>query len=156
MPLDYISLTSDVTSSLPPLPIAEMGPPVLTPLGKPLAECRVMLIGSAGVHLAGDPPFEPINDMSYRRIAQNTPADQLRVSHPSPIRGPGEADVNVVFPYHRLAELSAAGVIGGVTDFHLSILGAIKRLTELVMDMAPRMVDEARSAGADLALLVPL
>jgi len=156
MPLSYIWLTSDITSSLPPLPIAEMGPPVLMPLGHGLSQSKVILVGSAGIHLDHDPPFASINDLSYRRIPRDIAPEHLRLSHPSPIRGAGDEDVNVVFPYQRLDELAAAGVIGGVTDYHLSILGAIKKLTELVTDLAPRMADDAKAAGADIALLVPL
>lgn len=130
MPLSYIWLTSDITSSLPPLPIAAMGPPTLAPLSRDLSQSRVLLVGSAGVHLDHDPPFAPINDLSYRRIPRDTTVAHLRLSHPSPIRGAGDADVNMVFPYQRL--------------------------TELVTDLAPRMADDTKAAGADLALLVPL
>ena len=68
MAIGYIELMSGITSSLPPLPIAEMGTPALTPLGKPLRDCRVMVVSSAGVHLDADPPFKQDNDMSFRRI----------------------------------------------------------------------------------------
>lgn len=155
-PLRYADLSSSVTSSLPPLPIADMRAPVLSRLPKPLGEARIILVGSAGVHLADEPPFQPVNDLSFRRIPSDIPPERLRVSHPAPVRGPGAEDVNTVFPYLRLNELAQSGVIGGTTDHHLSILGAIKQLTELVTDLAPRMVDDARSAGADAALLVPL
>ena len=37
MPIRYAELMGEITG-LPPLPIAEMGPPVLTPLRKPLSE----------------------------------------------------------------------------------------------------------------------
>jgi beta-glucosidase-like glycosyl hydrolase len=43
-----------------------------------------------------------------------------------------------------------------VTAYHLSMLGAIKKLTELVTDMAPAMAAEARAAGADVVLHIPL
>ena len=132
MPLRYIELVNKVTSSLPPLPIAEMGPPVLTPLQKPLNQARVMILNSAGVHLKADPPFSSPNDMTFRRLPHATAAAGLLLSHPTPVRHPGEQDINVVYPYERLAELAAEGFIGGVTEYHLSMLGAIKKLRELV------------------------
>jgi D-proline reductase (dithiol) PrdB len=154
--LRYLDLAHAVTSSLPPLPVPEMGEPALMPLDRPLRESRVMIVSSAGVHLTSDEPFRPTNDMSYRRIPQAAAPESLKPSHPAPVRRPGEQDVNVVHPYLRLAELADEGFIGGVTDFHLSVLGAIKKLTELVTDMAPAMADTAKAAGADLVLLVPL
>jgi len=155
MPIRYAELMGEI-AGLPPLPIAEMGPPVLTPLNKPLSQARVMIVTSAGVHLEGDPPFQHPNDMTYRRIRQDTPPQRLAPSHPTPVRRPGQADINVVFPYQRLAELAKEGFIGGVTEYHLSMLGSIKKLRELVTEMAPRMAADAKAAGADVVLHTPL
>jgi D-proline reductase (dithiol) PrdB len=155
MPIRYAALMGQITG-LPALPIAEMGPPVLTSLRRPLGECTVMIVTSAGVHLKGTPPFQHPNDMSYRCIPQSAAVDQLEPSHPTPVRRPGQADINVVFPYQRLAELAREGVIGAVTAEHLSLLGSIKKLRALVTDMAPRMAADAKAAGADLVLHVPL
>jgi D-proline reductase (dithiol) PrdB len=155
VPIRYAELMGEITG-LPPLPIAEMGPPVLTPLRKPLREARVMIVTSAGVHLEGDAPFNHPNDMTFRRIPHATPAERLRPSHPTPVRRPGEADINVVFPYQRLDELTREGVIGGVTEYHLSMLGSIKLLRQLVTEMAPRMAADAKAAGADIVLHTPL
>jgi D-proline reductase (dithiol) PrdB len=155
MPIRYAELMGEITG-LPPLPVAELGPPVLTPLRKPLRDARVMIVTSAGVHLEGDPPFKHPNDMTFRRIPHATPRERLRPSHPTPVRRPGEADINVVFPHQRLDELAREGFIGGVTEYHLSMLGSIKLLRQLVTEMAPRMAADARAAGADLVLHTPL
>jgi D-proline reductase (dithiol) PrdB len=155
-PLAYIPLVSTVTSDLPPLPIAALGPPTLTPLTRPLPESRIILVTSAGVHLRGAPPFEPVNDMSFRVIRSEEDPARLVPSHPTPVRRPGERDIEVVFPSARLRELVAQRLVGSVTAYHLSFLGTIKKLRELVTSMAPRMVDAARDAGADAALFVPL
>lgn len=152
----YLELINEVSRPLPPMPVADLDPPALTTLGMPLAHARVMLLGSAGVHLREDPPFEPVNDLSFRRIPAATDPATLRPSHPTPMRRPGLRDVNVVFPYQRLAELAAEGVIGGVTATHLSMLGAIKRLRALAGEVAPAIAAEARAQGADLMLIVPL
>ena len=154
--INYIDLMSRITSSLPPLPIAEMGQPSLTPLDKPLSECRVMIVSSAGVHLATDAGFKHDNDLTFRRIPQLVPAGQLRVSHPSPVRRAGEADINVVHPYERLEELADEGFIGEVSPYHLAISGGIKKLTELVTELAPAMAADAKLAEPDLLLVVPL
>lgn len=156
MPLRYIDLMSEITSSLPPLPIAEMGPPVLTRLSKPLREARVMIVTSAGVHLRQDPRFSSPNDMSFRLLPAEVPPSLLAPSHPTPVRDPAQHDINVVYPYQRLLELAAEGFIGSVTAYHLSMLGAIKKLRELVQEMAPRMAVEAKRQGADVVLHIPL
>jgi D-proline reductase (dithiol) PrdB len=156
MAIQYIELMSRITSSLPPLPIAEMGQPALTALNKPLSECRVMIVSSAGVHLAADAGFKDDNDMTFRRIPQDVSSGQLRISHPSPARRAGEADINVVHPYERLAELADEGFIGDVSPYHLAISGGIKKLTELVTELAPAMAADASDAEPDLLLVVPL
>ena len=155
-PLRYIDLVSSVTSELPPLPIADLGPPVVHKLRKPLDESRVIIVTSAGVRLNNEPPFKPVNDLSFRRIGATTKSDELAPSHPTPVRRPGEEDINVVYPHERLRELAEAGVIGGVTPYHLSFLGTIKKLIDLVTVLAMEMVQAAQEAGADAALLVPL
>jgi D-proline reductase (dithiol) PrdB len=152
----YLELINLVSRPLPPMPVADLGPPVLTPLGVPVTRARVMLLGSAGVHSREDPPFAPVNDLSFRRIPADSDPARLRPSHPTPMRRPGLRDVNVVFPYQRLAELAAGKVIGGVTEVHLSMLGAIKRLRALADEVAPAIVAEARGQGADLLFVVPL
>jgi len=155
--VDYIDLISEVTRPMPPLPIAELPPPPdLARLRLPLRQARVMLISSAGVHERQDAPFAHTNDLTFRKLSQNLDPKAIRPSHPSPIRRPGLLDINVVYPYRRLAELQTAGDIGGPTPYHLSMQGAIKQLKALVTEMAPAMVESARDAGADAVLLVPL
>ncbi len=156
MPIDYLPLVDEITAPLPPMPVVRLGTPPWRPLAVPLERARVMVLSSAGVHLRDDPPFAPTNDLTVRRLPASAPAASLRPSHPSPIRRPGMLDVNVVHPCERLAELAAEGEIGGVTEHHLSILGAIKTLVAVVEEMGPHVANEAREAGADLLLLVPL
>ena len=128
---------------------------MLTPLKKPLSEATVMILTSAGVRRKEEPAFASMNDMSFRRVPHSISAGSLCPSHPAPVRLPGEEDTNVVYPYQRLGELADEGFIGGVTKYHLSMLGAIKKLRGLVTDMAPRIAADAKNARADLVLLVP-
>lgn len=152
----YLELINSVSRPLPPMPVADLQPPLLSPLAVPLAAARVMLLGSAGVHLRGEAPFAPVNDLKFRLIPAAADPSRLRPSHPTPMRRPGLRDVNVVFPYQRLAELAGEGFIGGVTEAHLSMLGAIKRLRTLAGEIAPAIARQAREHGADLLFVVPL
>jgi D-proline reductase (dithiol) PrdB len=154
--LHYLDLINEITAPLPPLPIARMASPPWTPLAMPLNEATVLMVSSAGVHFRTDPPFAPVDDLSFRRIPAETPPALLRPSHPSPIRRPGLIDLNVVHPAQRLAELAAAGRIGRTTDHHQSMLGAIKSLVPLVTELGPAMVADATASGADVVMLVPL
>ncbi len=152
----YLELINSVSRPLPPMPVANLGVPLMSPLTVPVERATVMLLNSAGVHRRDEPGFQPTNDLSFRRIAADADPSTLRPSHPTPMRRPGLRDVNVVFPYQRLAELAAAGIIGGVTPVHLSMLGAIKRLRQLADEVAPEIAAEARRQGADLLFVVPL
>ena len=156
MALRYLELIDRVTAPLPPMPVATLGSPAFQPIGKPLERCTVMLLNSAGVHFRHDPPFKPVNDLSFRRLAEVADPTLLRPSHPSPIRRPGRIDVNVVYPYERLRELADLGVIAAATAWHLSMLGAVKMLVALVEDVGPAIAHDARAAGADLLFLIPL
>ncbi len=156
MGVHYLDLVNGITAPLPPMPVARLGPPVLTPLRRPLSEATVLIVNSAGVHLRADPPFQFVDDLTCRRLPQSIAPTAVRPCHPSPIRRPGRQDVNVVHPYQRLPELAAAGVIGRPSDFHLSTLGAIKKVTRIVSELGPAVVAEVKAAGADLVLVVPL
>lgn len=156
MPIEYLELMNRITEPMPPMPVATLGTPPWQPMQKPLAESTVMLLNSAGVHLRHDPPFEPVNDLRFRRLLENADPASMRPSHPSPIRRPGRIDVNVVYPYVRLRELVADGIVGGVPQWHLSMLGAIKKLVALVEEVGPAVAADVRAAGADLLLLIPL
>lgn len=156
MPIRYRELMNEITAPMPPMPIARLGPPPLTPLDRPLAEATVLLVNSAGVHLRTDEPFEFVDDLTCRRIDQGVAPTRVRPCHPSPIRRPGRQDVNVVHPYHRLAELADEGFIGRPSEFHLSTLGAIKQVTRIVTELGPAVASEAKVANADLVMVVPL
>lgn len=65
-----------------------------------------------------------------------------------------ELDWNVVFPLDRLRELAEQGVIGSVSDFHYSFMGATdpRELEDLTGQLASTM----RKDGVDAALLIPI
>ncbi len=156
MPVGYLELMSEITEPMPPLPMVRLSPPPLVPLERPLSESTVMIVSSAGVHLRTDRPFEFVDDLTCRRLPQTLVPTALRPCHPSPIRRPGRQDVNVVHPYQRLAELAEAGLIGAPAPFHVSTLGAIKKVTRIVTELGPAVAAAAREAGADLVMVVPL
>ena len=80
--------------------------PWVTP--KPLDECRVALISTAGLHRREDPPFTP-GAGDYRVIPDDYDMDALTMSHLSTNfdRSGFYQDVNTSFPIDRLRELAA-------------------------------------------------
>lgn len=99
-----------------------------TPLlaGVPLAERRVAIVSTAGLHRRGDRPFS-FGDADYRVIPAETKAADLVMSHVSVNfdRTGFQQDLNVAFPIDRLNELAAEGTIGSVAAFHYSFMGAM-------------------------------
>ena len=156
MALRYIELMDYYSRELPPTPWVESQGVPWTPLQKPLAECTIMLLTSAGVRRKEEPPFLPANDLTFRLIDTAVDVNDLAPSHPAPIRGPGEADINVVFPIERLRELETEGLFRALTPHHVSILGPIRKFRELHYEMAPAIAAQVRREGADVLFLVPL
>jgi len=104
------------------LPVYETTPWVE---GGLLAERRVALVTTAGLHRTGDAAFS-LFDLSYRVIAGDTDLTDLTMTHSSVHfdRTGFREDVNTVFPLDRLRELAADGVVGSVADHHYSLMGA--------------------------------
>ncbi|MGE3536884.1 MAG: glycine/sarcosine/betaine reductase selenoprotein B family protein [Candidatus Tectimicrobiota bacterium] len=100
--------------------------------GPPLAQRRVALISTAGLHRRDDRPFAVTAGNAraiagdYRIIPGTVQANDLVMSHVSTNfdRTGFQQDVNVVLPLDRLNELAHQGVIGSVAAFHYSFMGA--------------------------------
>ncbi len=128
-----------------------------TPLlpGKPLAERRVVIISTAGLHRRGDRPFQP-GDGSYRVIPAETPASELVMSHISVNfdRTGFQQDSNVVFPIDRLRELVADSTVGSMATVHYSFMGAFP--PEAAEPHAQHLAGLLKADKVDAALLVPV
>ena len=156
MSVRYIEMMDYYSRPLPPTPWVESQGAPWTPLEKPLADCTLMMLSSAGVRRNEERPFQPANDLTFRLIDTTADVADLAPSHPAPIRRPGEEDLNVVFPIERLRELQADGLFRTLTMHQLSMLGPIRKFRELHYEMAPAIAEHARKEGADLLFLVPL
>ena len=128
-----------------------------TPLldGSPLAERRVVIISTAGLHRRGDRPFRP-GDGSYRVIPAETPARELVMSHISGNfdRTGFQRDSNVVLPIDRLRELVADGVVGSMASVHYSFMGAFP--PDAAKPHAQHLAGLLKADKVDAALLVPV
>ena len=134
--------------------LPEFGP---TPFvsGPPLGERRVAIVTTSGLHARGDRPFQ-VGSADYRVIPGDTPAGELIMSHVSVNfdRGGFQEDINVVFPLDRLNELKAKGMVGSVSDYHYSFMGAapIRALEPKARELAALL----KKDHVDAVLLSPV
>lgn len=109
-----------LSKNLPPLGEVAWAQP-----RKPLADMRIALITTAGLHFRDDAAFG-FADATFRPIPGEADANNLIMSHSSANfdRSGFAEDVNLVFPIDRFRELAADGVIGSLADVHYSFMGA--------------------------------
>lgn len=123
--------------------------------GPPLGMRRVAIVTTSGLHVHGDRPFE-MDSADYRIIPGDVGAGSLRMSHTSVNfdRSGFQEDVNVVFPLDRLREIEAAGMVGSVSDFHYSFMGAapIRALEPKARELAGLL----KKDRVDAVLLTPV
>ncbi len=132
-----------------------------TPLQKPLAQCRLALVSSAGFTVPSQEPFDESGrggDPSFRRIPSETWANVLVSSHRSHSfdHGGMRRDPNLAFPIDRARELAASGRIASVGRHHLSFMGSITAPGRLMGKIAPAAARELVADGVDVAMLVPV
>lgn len=136
-----------------------------TPVAKPLSECRVALLTTAGISMRGDAPFDmelerkrpTRGDPSWRKLRGDATRADIEVNHLHIDTSYIERDLNVALPLDRLREAVAAGRIGSVADTHYSIMGYQGNdASELVEQSAPAIAETMRSEEVDLALLAPV
>jgi D-proline reductase (dithiol) PrdB len=132
-----------------------------TPLTKPLAQCRVALVSSAGFVAPGQEPFDESirgGDVSFRDIPADADVHTLVDTHRSESfdHAGMRRDPNVAFPIDRVRELVAQGRIGSVNQRHLSFMGSITAPGRLLRQTAPEAEQRLVADGVDVALLVPV
>jgi D-proline reductase (dithiol) PrdB len=130
-------------------------------LAKPLDECRVALVTTAGLIPPGAPPFDLGRlggDTTFRIIAADVPLSRLTLHHRSQAfdRSAVLADANVAFPLDRLETLADQDEIGSVAPRHLVFMGSITAPARLRKEHAPAAADVLVADAVDIALLAPV
>jgi D-proline reductase (dithiol) PrdB len=129
-----------------------------TPLRKPLAEAKVALVGSAGVHLVDQPPFHVetvAGDSSFRLLPDDLDPSRLRFTHTHYDTSSAVADPNVVFPIDRLHEAVAGGRIGATSAVHIGMMGFNPNPGPIAETTAPAIRETLVAEGVDVVVLVP-
>jgi len=122
---------------------------------KPLNECRVALVSTAGLHCREDPSFA-LGTGDYRIIPDDYDMNNLVMGHVSTNfdRSGYYQDINTSFPIDRLRELAEGGTIGSVANRHFSFMGAT---SPTVMEPVARdLANVLRSDNVDAVVLVPV
>jgi len=138
-----------------------IAPVPFAPLTKPLAECRVALVSSAGFVTPVQPLFDESvrgGDPSFREIPADVDVSTLIDSQRSESYDHSgvQQDPNLAFPIDRLHELARRGRIGSVNHRHYSFMGSITAPGRLVKHTAPEAAATLVADGVDVALLVPV
>ena len=141
----------------------ERGVIPFTPLAKPLSESTIALVSTAGIARTDDRPFDQQRerrdpwwgDPSCRVIPLGTTEQDVRLYHLHIDPRFGEADLDVVLPMRRLAELAREGIAGPPASRHYSFMGYILDPAVLVGETAPAMADLMRADRVDAVVLVP-
>jgi D-proline reductase (dithiol) PrdB len=157
--LDEFSLT--VRLFLKAYPWRRIDPIPWVPLKKPLAQCRLALVSSAGFVLPDQEPFDATirgGDVSFREIPASADVRTLIESHRSEVFDHSgiRQDPNVAFPIDRIRELAARGRIGSVNRRHLSFMGSITAPGRLIQQTARPAARLLVEDAVDLALVVPV
>ena len=136
-----------------------------SPFAKPLADCRVALLSTAGISMREDERFDmeferqnpTRGDASWRALREDASTADVHVDHLHIDTGYIERDLNVALPLDRLRERVLAGEVGSSAATHYSIMGYQGNdSSELETRSAPEIAARMRSEEVDLALLAPV
>ncbi len=131
-----------------------------TVLQKPLDECQIAVVTTAGVHHRQQAPFDmqdPDGDPTYRQLDTSSIRSDFAITHDYYDHRDAERDLNIVLPLDRLDELVDEGVLGRLADRHFGFMGHItgRHMTTLVETTAPEVAARLKADRVDLVLLTP-
>jgi D-proline reductase (dithiol) PrdB len=134
-----------------------------TPLSRPLSECTVALLSSAGIALKTDTPFDQEGerqnpwwgDPSYRILPKTATEAEVRLYHMHIDPSYAEQDLNCLFPLQHLQTMENSGRIGHMSPRHYSIMGYILNPERLLCETVPALIRDLKADLADVVILVP-
>ena len=131
-------------------------------LKKQLNECKVAIVSSAGFIVnKKQKPFDTnikFGDASYRIIPPNIKSHYLReyqksneFDHAGIVNDPFSA-----IPLPHLIDLANEGIIGSVSERHISLMGATINTSKLLKKTIPEIVNIFKTDEVDIALFIPV
>ena len=154
----FPSLSRLLVEAYRPLESAEEVP--WSPLRKPLAQSRVAVVTTAGVHHRSQPPFDmqdPDGDPSFRVLRAERIGEDYRITYDYYDHTDAEKDLNIVLPLDRLREFGVEGIIGGLADTHYGFMGHIdgRQIPILIEKSAREVAGRLKASRVDVVLLTP-
>lgn len=118
---------------------------------------RLMLITTGGVHTPTQTPFDMSDsrgDTSFRLIPREQ--DQFSITHDYYNHDDADEDINCLFPLPLVRQLINGGLLKGLTEQHVSLMGHIEDplLPELIHERLPELWNTLADFP-DLILLSP-
>jgi D-proline reductase (dithiol) PrdB len=129
----------------------------VTPLNKPLHECKLALLTTGGLHLKTDKPFDtkfPGGDCSFRMLPNTVKHEDIMVTHESYDHKFIKEDLNCVFPIDRMREFVREGKIKSLSEEHYSFMGHIY-VTGPLLENSTKVGRRLKELGVDIAFLTP-
>jgi D-proline reductase (dithiol) PrdB len=117
-----------------------------TPFGGKLEDAAICLVSTAAVRHRDDAPFDTEGDATWRVIASESDAKDLRYDDTHYAHACVDRDLNCVFPIDRVRELATERRVGGLTARHFSLgfSSALRDLRERTIPALVREVDRER------------
>lgn len=134
-----------------------------TPLSRPINECTVALISSAGIALKSDQPFDQEGerqnpwwgDPSFRIIPKTATEKDVSIYHLHIDSAYAQKDLNCLLPLQRLLDLEETDEIGCSAKNHYSYMGYILEPKVLLEENLPPVIQSLKDDKVDLVILVP-
>lgn len=130
----------------------------LTPLAKPLRECRVTLLTSGGISLCSMPGFDPMarNDHRLDAIPADVGSRDFQIHDAYYDHADADRDINCQFPIDRLREMVAEGTIGSLAPrFWSGFMGRIYNRSKVLTESGPAFAAALAEDDVDLLIAVP-
>lgn len=159
-PVRYVELLNQryQQQGFPPYEWTVNEPGAITPLDKPLSECRVSMLTSGGVSHCSMPEWDAFarNDFRLDTVDPASTGTDFAVNDSYYDTADAQQDVNTVFPIERLRELADDGTIGSVSPRLWSgFMGRIYKRSHVNDVAGPAFAEELHADEVDLVLLVP-
>jgi D-proline reductase (dithiol) PrdB len=131
------------------------------PLGRPLGECRVALVTTAGLHTPEQDPFDDNvkgGDYSFREIPNSVDVQTLKIAHRSTAYDQAGLDIdrNLAFPLDRFREFVQESKLGVLNRRHFSFMGSVTAPGRLIKYTAPEVAQHLKTDGVDVVFLTPI
>ena len=155
-------LSFNAKSFLSVYPWKNCEPPILTTLDKPLNQCKVSIVSSAGLYIKGEQKKFDNNikggDYSYRIIPNLIEIKSLDDAHRSEsFNHKGlKSNPETGMPIPQLKILEKENLIGTLNDCHISIMGSIFVTGRFIKNTVPKLVNLLLKDKVDCILLVPV